>query len=457
MSHSIARTIRSTPAPLALLILSFLAPTELSLFVADLRLPPHRIVLIALLPLALYRMCTLSSIRIRSFDIAFLLYNIWTAVVYTYHSGEDGVIYGGSIALECLGGYAVARAWVRDIDTFFTTLKYMLGAITVAALIALPDALLGGAFSHDILQSLTGYAHPREEETRLWFTRAYGTFDHPIHYGTFCAAFFACFWYAEPNPSKRYARAAFLFGATLLSMSSAPLLGIAVQSVLIAWDYNTRTAQRIRLPMTLSVFAVSYFVASLYTTRSPFQILAVSATFDPWTAYYRLLIWEYGLNNVWDNPLMGIGLAEWVRPSWMVASTIDAFWLVTAMRCGLLATLMLLLSIFLIGSGVSKYGLESSDKELRRLAMGWTISLITLCLVGTTVHYWNVPHTFFFFFVGLGGWIADPKRTRVRQRSQKQTASGHSRRAIARGYVEAPGSTVYGSAIHNAPIGEPAR
>jgi hypothetical protein len=44
------------------------------------------------------------------------------------------------------------------------------------------------------------------------------------------------------------------------------------------------------------------------------------------------------------------------------------------------------------------------------MATGWMISLTALLLVACTVHYWNVPYAYFFFFLGLGGWMADPLR-----------------------------------------------
>ena len=410
-SHSLGRTRTQTPLPLAMLILSFLAPSELSLFIADLRLPPHRLVLLVLIPLALYKLATSRHIKTRVFDAAFLAFNAWSMYVYAYHAGTSGFIYGGSVALESFGGYIVARVWVRDIETFFATLKFLLACIAVAALIALPDSLFRGTYTHDFLQSITGFVHPRGTEVRMGLNRAYGTFDHPIHYGAFCAALFALYWFAEPRASTRYKRAAFFGGATLLSVSAAPLLCIGLQCVMLAWDRLTRSTH-MRVHLTMGAMVMAYIAASFVTSRAPIQILVTSTTFDPWTAYYRLLIWEHGLNNVWDNVTMGIGLAEWERPRWMVASTIDSFWLVTAMRTGVPAFLLLCLSILLIGRAVTKQSAASKDKELQRLSLGWMISVIALCLIGATVHYWNVPHTHFFFIIGLGGWLADPLRVK---------------------------------------------
>src|SRR5690606_24191510 len=121
------------------------------------------------------RLAVRSDIRIRSFDVLFLLYAAWTTGAYAWHSGgQEGLVYGGSLALESLAGYLIARAWLRDLETFLATLKVLVVAVAVAGLIALPETLLGQLFTHDLLRALTGYEHPTGIEQRLGFTRAYG-------------------------------------------------------------------------------------------------------------------------------------------------------------------------------------------------------------------------------------------------------------------------------------------
>ena len=154
------------------------------------------------------------------------------------------------------------------------------------ALIALPETLLGQNFTHDALRALTGYVHPTAVETRLGLTRAYGTFDHPIHYGTFCAALLAQFWYAAKSTMEKRKRAALLAGATLLGLSSAPILCLLLQTAMLLWEYLTRgTANRTSL--TLTVLAGLYIGASFVMTRSPINFIATGMTLDSWTGYYR--------------------------------------------------------------------------------------------------------------------------------------------------------------------------
>ena len=410
------------PFPAILLIAAFLCPTEFSLYLGGLRLPPHRVALILLFPLAIWKLLAQRGLKLRFFDFAFIAFNAWTIGIYMYHQGQDeGMVYGGSLALEGLGSYLVARVWIRDIDTFKATLKVMALAISAAALIALPETLLGQTFTHDILKNLTGYVHPTAVETRLHLTRAYGTFDHPIHYGTFCAALLAMFWYAEVRARDRYRRAALLAVATFLGLSSAPILCLFLQTMMLIWEHQTRGVKS-RMGLTLAVLTGLYIGASLVMTRSPINFIATGMTLDPWTGYYRLQIWENGLSNVYANPWVGLGLKDWDRPWWMVSPTIDAFWLVTIMREGIPAGILLLISVLSLGRSVKRRGLKNPDFTVRRLARGWMMSLIALILVGTTVHFWNVLHAFLFFFFGLAGWMADPRRVKVKAKVTARTA-----------------------------------
>lgn len=403
------------PLPVLMLIASFLCPTEFSLFIDGLRIPPHRVVLIAVLPLALFRLLTQRNLKLRVFDALFIAFNAWTVGIFMYHMGDhDGLVYGGSLALESLGGYLIARVWVRDTETFRATLRAMAAAIAVAALFALPETLFGQLFTHDFLKSVTGFDYPTSLETRVHLTRAYGPFDHPIHYGTFCAAFLALFWFSQKQAFDRRKFAALLVFATLLGLSSAPILCLALQTALILWEYATRGVAN-RTSLTLVALAGLYIGAASVMTRSPIDFIATGFTLDSWTGYYRTQIWENGLLNVYANPWAGLGLNDWVRPWWMVSPTVDAFWLVIAMREGIPAVVLLVGAIALLMRAVVRRGLKPKDIEVRRISRGWIISVIALSLVGVTVHFWNVLHAYFFFVAGMGAWIADPKVLKARR------------------------------------------
>ena len=413
------------PLPVIILIVAFLCPTELSLYIAGLRFPPHRVAAIILFPMAIAALLSQRGLKLRGFDIAFIVFNIWTVAMYMRHMGEqEGLVYGGSLALEGLGPYLVARVWIRTQDHMRGALNAMAIAIAVAALIALPETLFGQIFTHEILRAITGYVHPIGIETRMGLTRAYGTFDHPIHYGTFCAALLALFWYSERRTANKLKRSALLCSATVLGLSSAPLLCLGLQIGMLIWEKLTRRLKG-RASLTWVVIAGLYIGASIISTRGPIAVIATGMTLDPWTGFYRLQTWEFGLDNVWGNPLFGIGLAEWDRPAWMVSSTVDAFWLVILLRTGIPALVLIVLAIALLARGVVKRGLTQKDADTRRLARGWNMSLIALCLIATTVHLWNVPYAFFFFFLGMAGWLADPAPLKMKAKVTKTAEPPH--------------------------------
>lgn len=424
------------PLPVLLLIASFLCPTELSLYIADLRLPPHRIVLLALMPLALWQLVRGRTLRLRGFDVALIGFNLWTLGVFAYHAGGSGIVYGGSLVVESLGSYLVARVFIRDAETMRAALRVMMFAITLAAALALPETLLGQLFTHDLLRTITGYVHPIGIEQRVGLTRAYGPFDHPIHYGTFCAGLLAIYWFEARRTATALSRSGLLGFATFLGLSSAPLLCLGAQIGLIGWERVTRGIARRVMLTILCVFGVFIGVA-MVASRSPFQIIATGFTFDPWTGFYRTQIWANGLANVAAHWLTGIGLAEWERPSWMVSSTIDAFWLVIMVRMGAPALLLLAGGLLLLARAVMRKGGRSRDRLVRDMATGWLISLTALILVGCTVHYWNVLHAYFFFFIGLAGWIADPQTAKARKPA-RQRAYEAARRPTSADYGYGP-------------------
>lgn len=413
-------TFAAAPFAVAIVIVSFLAPTELSLYLAGLRLPLHRVAILVAFPFALAQFLT-GRARFKSYDILFMLYAVWTTNVFMFHSGYEGFVFGGSLALESFGSYIAARAFIRNREQFLASFRLLMTVVAAAGVIALPEMLFGSHFTHDTLQGLTGYVVQRGVEVRQGLTRAYGTFDHPIHLGVFNASVLALAWYTATSFTERTVRIGIILLGTSTALSSAPFLCLGLQVGMMIWEKATRRLPN-RLPITVAALVGLYIGASLVMTRSPINFIATGMTLDPWTGFYRMMIWEWGLQNVWDNPWAGLGPNDWVRADWMAAATVDSLWLVIMMQQGLPAMVLLALAIILLTRGVARTLKRSKSALDKAIGRGWIMSLIALALLACTVHLWNSLYAYLFFFLGAAGWLADPAPKRAKAARPLDTA-----------------------------------
>jgi O-antigen ligase len=188
---------------------------------------------------------------------------------------------------------------------------------------------------------------------------------------------------------------------TFLSLSSAALLAAGLQIGIILWGRITGKAWR-----TLAILAVVGYVAiDLASNRTPITILISHLTFSQQNSWARILIWEYGIAEVWRHPIFGIGLNEWQR-GWGVPLSVDNFWLLTAMRYGIPAFILLALGIVynilkIIGSDI--------DGDRARYRLGYVIASIATIMTLCTVHIWGGASVFIMFYIGAGVWFFNEK------------------------------------------------
>jgi len=146
---------------------------------------------------------------------------------------------------------------------------------------------------------------------------------------------------------------------------------------------------------------IAYIGIDLLSTKSPFHVLVKYASFSTGSAYNRILIWQFGTENIWNNPIFGIGMHDWERPAWMVPS-VDNFWLLLGMRYGFPAIAMILVGLFLLLRQVSRAELTSPEDRAARA--GYLVVFGGLFVAGGTVHYWHAMMAFVLFIYGTGVW-----------------------------------------------------
>jgi O-antigen ligase len=237
--------------------------------------------------------------------------------------------------------------------------------------------------------------------------RSQTVFAHPIHYGLFCSTAFSLVFVGMKGTMSgvlRYFIAFAVLCGVFLALSSGALLAAVLQICLISWAFIFRNLPR-RWTLLLALFVLMYVVIDLLSNRTPIKVLMTYATFSVHNAYYRAVIFEWGMINVWANPIFGLGLRSWIRPSWMHTTSVDNFWLVSAMRYGIPGFLLLALGYLdaLVRVGRKKL-VDGSPESLLRLA--WMITFCGLSFTLITVHIWTSIYSFVFFLLGSGLWIA---------------------------------------------------
>lgn len=384
---------------LALLMISVLIPIQP--VVAGLRLDPFRLfLLLTAIPFAVTLMSGRAG-RFTASDGLMFLFGGWVLFTYVYHHGMERFPYGTIAALELLGGYMAGRILVRSVADYRHFVRCLLVALLVLFPFALYELFTARMLTAEILGKLfpVQVKHGGPNSFRFGLSRVQAGFPHAILFGLFCSMAIANVYYLyRDSMARMLPRLGLAASMTLMSLSSAAWLAIGLQALLIIWDRLTRG--RWWLLVGISVFF--YVVIDALSNRGPIIILIENLTLNPQTAWWRVHIWNYGTENVLNNPVFGLGLNDWVRPYWL-ASTVDNFWLVIAMRHGLPAIGMLCLAVALHVWQIIR--MKDVDAAAGTVRTGYMVALAGLFFTLATVHVWDAIAVLSMFCLGAGAFF----------------------------------------------------
>jgi O-antigen ligase len=245
---------------------------------------------------------------------------------------------------------------------------------------------------------------------RWGFWRVQGPFSHSIEFGLFCTSIIAMthlVWGYSQSFASRWLLTASVAGTSFLSMSSAAVTCLTFQVFLIGYNWLFGHYKR-RWMILWMLAALAFLVAQFGSNLGAVKYFISHFTFDAQTGWYRLAIWDFGTASVENHPLLGIGLAEWERPPWMPADSVDNFWLSTAMRYGIPSVLLLFGSCIWMVLGVAHAKCAERTIEICRLA--YLICMATFLFVGVTIHFAHAIYAWFMFALGSGAWLLESKR-----------------------------------------------
>lgn len=371
-------------------------------------------------------------------DTLFFLYIAWTTIALAHNNPEMVVNNTGAAAIEFLGGYVVARATIRSRSDFVALCRWLAVLIALTIPLAIYESLTDNPVIIRTLRSIPGIrtVGDVQYERRMGLYRAQVFLAHPIHYGLFASTVLSLAYVGlkgAVSPVARLVLSGLVVLAVLLSLSSGALLPMAVQIALIAWAWLLRNQAK-RWWIFVGLVALAWITVDLLSNRSPLTVLLHYATFSAHNATWRMLTFEYGMQNVWGSPIFGIGFKEWFRPYFMHTSSVDNFWLLNAMRYGI-PGFLLIATGFGIGLVRVIFRDFRGDAELSRLRLAWVFTFVSLTLTLCTVHVWTTVFSYTFFLYGAGMWFIQAQPASAAQEAPE--AAGTALRRAPRARVRA--------------------
>ena len=277
-----------------------LLPISFSIGSLDLS-PARAFLLVAFVPLAI-RWLSGAAGRVTGGDVFFALHCLWLGAALLAIHGSERIPFAGITVVEVFGSYLAGRILVRNVADYRLVFRYML----IAFAILLPFVVHGDADRAAAPQQppprrdLPEGAE-RRRSMRMGFYRAQAVFEHPILWGVFCSLAIAnVFYLHRARFFKGVALAGFATGMTFTSLSSGPLLAATLQIGIVGWGWITRNAWWALVGLAV----LGYVVVDLLSNRSPVNVLISYLTFNSASAYWRLHIWNFGIQEVWRHPLL---------------------------------------------------------------------------------------------------------------------------------------------------------
>jgi hypothetical protein len=390
---------RALPIPLVLMIFSILLPIEISFYIGPVFMTSIRVIMIGL---TIPMLAHLVMDRRRDLaDWLVVLAVLWICIGHLIKRGASGIEIAGQSILEILIPYLVARYCLRDKTELTRFLSAIGFIILVLGILAIPESVLGVRFLHEIPRAFTGIVYEIQSDERMGLLRASSTFENPILFGLFGATFMALIWYSELPLSRRLILCAGCTLSTVLSLSSAAILMLGLQILLIIIEKITRRLPKRTLIIVISTVIMIVFV-ELSSNRGFIKLMISNITLNPSTGYYRTLQWENAIDDVMAHKFLGMtDVYNWTRPFWMTPS-IDNNWLVLSMTSGIPATLLVWSLLLRISVVLYRLKRNINDIALARTMTGWLISLIALFLGAWTVAYFGRMQPVSYFIYGIG-------------------------------------------------------
>jgi len=402
------KTVRARlPVPLWAFMLVMMLPHTIAFYAGPVLVTGYRLVMIVMAVPILLKL-TSGRFRLALPDALLASFSAWSLLcIVTNFPVEQSLERGGQFFLEVTLAYFVSRAYISNLDEIYALIRPLFIIVVIAFVLAVPESISHRKPIIELTSELSGIGtgfYYEGTDIRLGLRRAQAFFENPILYGLFCATSLSLVWFAEEKLRPRLAKAALIAGATFVSLSSAPLLAMSSQFVMIGIEAATRS-MRNRVPIVLSGVGILIVALQLFTNSGPIGIIINYLTFNQASSYNRVLIWDFGLQNINAHPIFGMVPENWERASWMKVS-IDNFWIYTGLISGYVGWGLLAAGLIMVIWRFNAIPLKLLTPRHIAFRRGWTLMMIAFALTGFSVMFFGKMQPYFYFMLGIGAAAA---------------------------------------------------
>ena len=394
--------------PMVIVIYATLLPREACIHIGGNYLYADRLALLLMTPWIIVNLWR-GVIKFVLPDWLILTMGVWIVISMCVNLGIDrGLFSGSAFAIDAVGGYFLARVSFHSLTDVRRGLILCAPAVFLAASTLPMESFAHHPIVRPAFEKVFGSVRTLEGtdefhgllriEIRHGLMRAYGPWAHPIIAGLFLSTLVGIYWMSGIRGWPRWlALAAAML--SVFSLSSATLLALGMQFGMIGYDWLTRKVAELTWPLLFTFFALFLGGVEVYSKSGLIPLVVRFLTLDPTTGYFRLLIWQFGWISVLHHPWFGIGLSDYSRPEWMISNSVDAHWLLLAMRYGVIPSAALFISCLSALFALGRSQAYANPRD-RRFYRGIMFSLFTFVVMGFTVYIFGGTQTWFTILLG---------------------------------------------------------
>lgn len=407
-------------------LLVMMLPHTIAFYAGPVLITSFRLVMIILAVPIIIKL-TGKQVKMATPDFLLLAFSAWTVlcIMINYPGGGADVEKAGQFLLEVTLPFLLARAFFSDLAQIEKVIKILFVITAIALVLAIPEAVSHQKPIIELTSKITGIGlgfYYDGTDIRMGLRRAQAFFENPILYGIFCATGASLIWYTEQRMPVRLAKLVVIAAATFFSASSAPLLLMMTQFLMIAIETATRN-MRNRVAI-ITVTASTFFLAlQVFTKSGPLGIIINYMTFNQASSYARVLIWNWGMQNIVKHPIFGLIVEDWERAPFMGVS-IDNFWIFTGIISGFVGWGLLIFTVIAVFRRFNRIPIKQLAPREVNLRRAWSIMMLAFAFTGFSVMFFGKLQPYFYFMLGLGSAAANIYLSRVKQEVRNRRMAG---------------------------------